>query len=254
VPIQHSPRVILQAGRLTARALKASCADCVAALVNAGALRGGLPEGAVSYAVVANMFWPNTTVATLDLTGEALKRIFERSVENSSDPITGTNGIFLQISGMRVVWSPSAVADGNDQNAIIKNMSVGPPFTELISNNRLYRVAVTSDVLKFIRNVLEIESSAEPLLPDVCVSNCGAELLSSVTNVTETEVAVADVLASYLAAQPANVTAPPVDGCNETVATVDSALPYCRQIPIDDSLSQPGSSGGSSSSADVWVP
>ena len=148
------------------------------------------------------------------------------------------------------MWRPSAAALG--QQAVVR-MTFGPPFNEEIRSDAVYRVAVTSEVLKFIVEDLGMHTRTSSTA--VCDSECsGGGSVGGATNISETEVALMDVMASYLEAQTSPLVPPLVDGCNVTVDIAGTVPEHCREVPISDSLVGQGSSGGSKSTADHVIP
>jgi 5'-nucleotidase len=106
------------------------------AVFNGGGIRSGIQAGEISYANILEVLPFGDTLAYFQLKGSDVRDLLEYGVNRAEDPANEGTGRFLQTSGMRYIWDPSAEVgsritdiqvvgpDGNfvplDDNAIYK--------------------------------------------------------------------------------------------------------------------------------------
>jgi 5'-nucleotidase / UDP-sugar diphosphatase len=106
------------------------------AVFNGGGIRSGIQAGEITYANILEVLPFGDTLAYFQLKGSDVRELLEYGVSRAEDPGNEGTGRFLQTSGMRYTWDPSAEVghritdiqvvgpDGNfvplDDNAIYK--------------------------------------------------------------------------------------------------------------------------------------
>jgi 5'-nucleotidase/UDP-sugar diphosphatase len=126
--IEHIRTRETNLGNLLADLLRAEFGTDVA-LINSGQIRDSIPPGPVDLRRVLRVLPFQSSTVTFMLTGRQL----QEAMENSASLLPSTAGRFLQVSGMNVVYDPSAPAGSR-----VHELLIG---TRPIEEQRRYSVA-----------------------------------------------------------------------------------------------------------------
>ena len=78
------------------------------AFFNGGGIRSGIQAGDITYANVLEVLPFGDTLAYFEMVGSDIRDLLEYSVNRAEDPMNEGTGRFLQTSGLKYVWDPSA--------------------------------------------------------------------------------------------------------------------------------------------------
>lgn len=124
-------------GDLMADALKAAANADIAFFAAVSCKPGTITAGTVSAAQIAALLQnPGETWAVTSLTGEQISAAIEKSLSR----LPGTNNGFLQVSGIKVIFSPAG-----DRNGRVKQITVGA--APLVPSQK-YKVAMPLSLAK----------------------------------------------------------------------------------------------------------
>jgi 5'-nucleotidase len=101
------------------------------ALINAGAIRGSLPSGPVTYRHLMELLPFDSSLSVVTVKGTQIRAALENSVSRLPQP----NGRFLQVSGLRYGVHPSAPVGSRLAGVEVNGSALDP--------ERVYTVAVT---------------------------------------------------------------------------------------------------------------
>ena len=104
------------------------------AVINAGGIRGDLPEGNVTYGDTINIFPFGNQLQVVEITGDKIRAMLENSVCQYPD----TFGGFLQVSGIRFTITPANLVGSRVSGIYINNAP--------LDDNKIYTLA-TDDFL-----------------------------------------------------------------------------------------------------------
>lgn len=92
------------------------------ALVNSGQIRDGIPSGPVDLTRVLRVLPFSSTLVTFSITGEEVWS----ALENSASRLPATNGRFLQVSGLTVIYNPRATIGARVRDVMVGDKLLDP--------------------------------------------------------------------------------------------------------------------------------
>jgi 5'-nucleotidase len=162
-------------GNLVADAVldRVAPAGAVAALLNGGSLRAGLPQGTVMMGDVLEVLPFGTTVGYVDLTGAQVWAALEHGLAEVEDRA----GSYPQVAGLRFQWDPTQPAG---QRLIQVDIRDPAGTFQPVDPTAIYRIATNAFVMG---------------------GGDGYTMMAAGVNLVDTGFVLADVLADYLKAR-----------------------------------------------------
>jgi 5'-nucleotidase / UDP-sugar diphosphatase len=130
------------------------------AVLNGGGIRTDIPQGPIQVKTVLDVLPFNNFPVVLRLSGQEIREVLEQGVSD----LGGHGGRFLQVSGLRLIYRPSATPGGRIQEVWIGNRPLDPEgFYTLATNDFL---AAGGDGFSVFKKAFPDEASSPDWKPE----------------------------------------------------------------------------------------